>query len=149
MSGAVEAALQLLGGLGEDDRRWILEQLPAAAKARLLGAVGPETREDRLFNADPGAILEVLQTEPAWLVNAVLSAREWPWEAEVTRRLPGGMRGEVAGMKGHKVPKQAADFLLSKVSERLGENRLRCAAELPFESLVVSFARNETRRGPT
>jgi len=73
--GGVEEALLLLGRLEESDRRWILEHLPAAARARLADGLAlaihglawpPALRR--------GIGLEVLSAEPAWPGACRLSA---------------------------------------------------------------------------
>jgi hypothetical protein len=143
----VEDALLLLGRLDESDRRWILERLPAAAKARLANSVGSNDLSSRLAMAEADRLVEILHTEPAWLIHAVLSAGEWPWKAEVIERLPATVRMEVASLarRGVTLAKPAIEFLLRAVSDRVDESQGAVARELPFDSMVAGFGRGMDR----
>jgi hypothetical protein len=142
----VEDALLLLGRLDESDRRWILEHLPPAAKARLAGTVGSDDLNSRLAMADAEHLVEILHAEPAWLVHAVMSAAEWPWKAEVIERLPATLRMEAASLarRGVTLAKPAVELLLRTVSERIGSQAAK-GRELPFDSFVSNFARGIDR----
>jgi hypothetical protein len=116
-----ETALRLLGNLGVEDRRWILERLPLAARARLAEHVDEmrdvePSREPpsfdlpvnddfewdrsvaRLSGANRNSLVQALQSEPAWIVDAVLRAASWPWADEVRKSLPASMRADLATM---------------------------------------------------
>jgi hypothetical protein len=138
----VEEALALLGRLDESDRRWILEHLPPAAKARLASYVGGNDSTSRLAAAEAGRLVEILRTEPAWLIHAVLSERDWPWQAEVLESLPATVRLEVVdlGRRGVTLAKSAADYLLRAVCERMDASLAHDARELPFDSWVSNFS---------
>jgi len=139
-SQGVEHALLLLGRLDESDRRWILEHLPAAAKARLVNGAGHDDLGSPVARAGADRIVEILHAEPAWLIHAVLSAKDWPWKAEVLERLPATLRLDVASLarRGVVLAKPAVEFLVRTLSERIGEPKAR---ELPFDSWVSNFAR--------
>lgn len=138
----IEHALLLLGRLDESDRQWILEHLPAAAKARLVNSAGSNDLSSRLAAAGADRLVEILRTEQAWLIHGVLSAGNWPWKAEVLEGLPANLRMEVAGMarRGVTLAKPAVEFLLRVVSERI-EAHGGEAHELPFDTWVSNFAR--------
>jgi hypothetical protein len=139
--GGIEEALLLLGRLEESDRRWILEHLPAAARARLADGVGARDPRARLAAYDAGSAIEVLSAEPAWLVHAVLSAGHWPWKTEVIERLPATVRMEINGMtrRGVTLAQPAVEFLLSALCERLQAPRATAVNDLRFDSLVLDF----------
>jgi hypothetical protein len=143
MLGGIEEALLLLGRLEESDRRWILEHLPAAAKARLADGVGARDPRARLAAYDAGSVTEVLSAEPAWLVHAVLSAGHWPWKTEVIERLPATLRMEINGMarRGVTLAQPAMEFLLRAICERLETSRATPMNDLRFDSLVLDFTR--------
>jgi len=134
MSPGVETALALLGGLHEADRRWILEHLPAAAKARLVAGAG-----SALDAWDASSVIDVLNSEPAWLIHAVLSAGDWRWKAEVMDRLPASVRKQVGALArdGVSLARPAVEFLLRSLSERLERHR----PATKFDSLVMDLTR--------
>jgi hypothetical protein len=141
MQAGVEEALALLGRLEESDRRWILDHLPATAKARLAEGVGAGRAPwARLAARDAASVAEVLNAEPAWLVHAVLAAGHWPWKAEVVERLPATVRMEVNGMsrRGVTLAHPAVEFLLRSMSERLEQTAVH---DVHFDSLVLNFTR--------
>ncbi|MEJ1964222.1 MAG: hypothetical protein WDO56_22825 [Gammaproteobacteria bacterium] len=173
---APEVAVRLLGELGADDRRWILEHLPIDARARLadhvdnlretgasgsIGSVVPsrdepmleaEVGEDfewgrsiaRLASANSASLIQTLQSEPAWLVEALLSAAEWPWISEVKSRLPAGLRADIATLQrqGPKLGSPATRALVHELARR--------SREWPSAPLAPSGWRafaNRLRRG--
>ena len=106
--------LAKLGALTEADRTWILAQLPAAAKARLLAdpamletlPVVPDLTESEehsvhraLAKAESARVLRVLEQEPTWLIVAVLQVRDWPWRTEVLQALSEPQRMEVVRLQ--------------------------------------------------
>jgi hypothetical protein len=138
-----EDAVRMLGGLSEEDRRWILEKLPVAARMRLadaaddpqvdeitsrepvLGSVPMEDFEwDRnvaeLSAANPSSLAQTLHGEPAWIVDAVLHAANWPWNHVVRKSLPVGMRAELAAIdrSGVRLAKPATQVLLRELAQR-------------------------------
>jgi hypothetical protein len=96
---ATEQVVELLGSLGESDRRWILDHLPPDARARLVDHVDEAHDADsgaspefewtsvvaRLTDVNAEALTRALEHEPAWLVSAVLNAADWPWRHDVLR----------------------------------------------------------------
>ena len=70
--------LQTLHGLAAEDRAWIIERLPARAKARLLHQKEPEpepepprAEEELPSDIDADRLAAVLADEPAWLAAGV------------------------------------------------------------------------------
>jgi hypothetical protein len=130
---APETAIRLLGELGADDRRWILERLPIAARARLADHVDlpHEPGEDyewtravaQLSNANPGSLVEALQVEPAWLVDAVLRAARWPWAGEVRKALPASLRADLmtVAREGAGLGRAPSGVLLRELANRSRE----------------------------
>jgi hypothetical protein len=147
-----EQALHLLGSLGAEDRRWILERLPVAARARLSEhvdemregphagfgpvfaatpnepALGAEVREDfewrrcvaQLAAASPAVLVRALQSEPAWLVDALLNAANWPWSREVRKSFPAALRAELAMLEreGRRLGTPATRVLVRELADR-------------------------------
>jgi hypothetical protein len=126
-----ETAIRLLGGLGADDRRWILERLPVAARARLADHVEPPREvatEDfewssavaQLSVANPRSLVQALQTEPAWLLNAVLRAAHWPWAGEIRKALPISVRADLAAVEreGAQLGRAATVVLVCELANR-------------------------------
>lgn len=141
--GGLEKALALLGSLEEADRRWILEHLPDAAKARLVAGVGGRDGGSRLAEYEAARVAEVLSTEPAWLVHAVLSTGHGPWKAEVLQGLPATLRMEVNAVARHAVTlaRPAIEFLLQSMLERLQTPPAATLQDVQFDSLVLKFTR--------
>jgi len=138
---SADEVVQLLGRLGDDDRRWILERLPTAAKTRLAECMDgtrpqrsnpasvtppPDERFEwnravaRLAQASPAQVAGALEREPAWLVGALLSAASWPWQREVARGLPAGLRVELASLdREHAgLSPPATEFLVRELAQR-------------------------------
>lgn len=125
-----ETAIRLLGELGADDRRWILEHLPVAARARLAEHVDPprEADEDyewsravaQLSAANPESLAQALQVEPAWLVEAVLHAAQWPWASEVRKALPASLRADLitVGREGARLGRVPTGVLVRELANR-------------------------------
>jgi hypothetical protein len=128
-----EAAIRLLGEIGAEDRRWILERLPVAARARLADQVDPpqETGEDyewtravaQLSAADPQSLVEALQVEPAWLIDAVLHAARWPWANQVRKGLPPSLRANLATVacEGARLGRAPTRVLIRELATRSRE----------------------------
>jgi len=138
-----ETALRLLGDLGVEDRRWILERLPIAARARLAEHVD-EMREvepsretpsfdlpadedfewDRavaqLSAANRDSLVQALQSEPAWIVDALLRAARWPWAEEVRKALPASLRADLVAMsrEGTGLSRPATRSLVGELARR-------------------------------
>jgi hypothetical protein len=124
-----EQVVQLLGGLGESDRRWILDNLPPAARARLAEHVDESSESSdlewgsviaRLADANAQALSRALEREPAWLVSAVLHAADWPWRHEVLRALPPSLRVELGRLDriGGTLARPATEFVLRELAAR-------------------------------
>jgi hypothetical protein len=131
---ATEQVVELLGSLGESDRRWILDHLPPAARARLADHVDESdaahsgTSQEfewsslvaMLADVNVQALTRALEHEPAWLVSAVLNAAEWPWRHEVLRGLPPSLRAELASLDrlGSPLARPATEFVLRELAAR-------------------------------
>jgi hypothetical protein len=160
--GSAEEVLQTIGRLNPEDRRWILSNLPPPARARLAALTAARPRAGdaastesvaeavvTLNTAGAARVVEFLYTEPAWLVQSVVFARDWPWRKNVLQRLPATLRLEVARLQrsGAKLAPAAGQFLLRSLAQRIdtaggdaqhGESR--------FESLVKRFGRGGVAR---
>jgi hypothetical protein len=136
---SAEEAVRMLSGLAADDRQWILERLPVEAKARLAehvddsraaaaipvsaaGAAGFEWSRavERLRTVNVSALVHALQSEPPWLVRAVLHAADWPWVHEVTRSLPVSLRHEAMSLdrRGTALARPAVEVVLIELAKR-------------------------------
>ena len=160
--------LAMLARLSESDRRWILDQLSPAEKARLTGTSGAEaggtpagsapvgnapeastapsewdTLTRRLTTAVPGRVIEFLHTEPAWLVHGVLSAHPWPWKREVVQRLPATLRLEVARLErcSATVAPAATRWLLPLFAQKLEQASGFAEPKTGFDSVLARFTR--------
>ena len=128
-----EQVVQLLGSLHESDRRWILENLPPEARARLADHVD-EPRDEgvsssefewstlvaRLTDVNVPVLTRALEHEPAWLASAVLNAAEWPWKHEVLRGFPPSLRAELASFDrmGSTLARPATELVLRELATR-------------------------------
>jgi hypothetical protein len=165
---SAEEALRVLGRLAESDRRWILERLPAAARSQLSGVAengaagapsdavtrgaaavndGSDDAVERLSTASVGRLVEILHTEPDWLVHAVLAARDWRWRKEVLQRLPASLRLDVARMQrsGVTLAGPATNLLLRMLSAQIGAKHEATIPKFSFESLLARFSRRAGR----
>jgi hypothetical protein len=129
-----EQVVELLGSLGESDRRWILDHLPPNARARLVDHVDEAHDADssassefewssvvaRLTDVNAEALTHALEHEPAWLVSAVLNAADWPWRHEVLRALPPSLRAELGSLDriGSVLARPATEFVLRELAAR-------------------------------
>jgi hypothetical protein len=153
--------LAKLGALTEADRLWILAQLPASAKARLLDdpsalhalPVVPDLNESEehsihraLAKAEPERVLRVLEREPTWLIVAVLGVRDWPWRAAVLEGLPESQRVDVSRVSSisaftvHTLD-ALCRALLRKVSDAEPSQ-----PESKFSQLVAKLSSSRSRR---
>jgi hypothetical protein len=165
-----ETALRLLGELGVEDRRWILERLPLAARARLAEHVDEmheveSSREppsfDRPVNddfewdrsvaqlscANSDSLLQTLQSEPAWIIDAVLRAASWPWVDEVRKGLPASLRADLAMMarEGVHLGRPAVRALVRELAVRAQSWPPAPPAPTGLRALVSRFRRSSRR----
>jgi hypothetical protein len=154
MNGAGDA-VRLLGSLGATDRRWILDRLPASARARLAEQVDaardeasaapammameplhaheslPDVEDDfewrrcvaRLSAANPATLAQVLQSEPAWLIDALLHAADWPWREPFRKSLPAAVRAELTALErsGARLGAPATQTLVRELAARAAD----------------------------
>lgn len=151
MNGLRRAALAL-HGLPESDKRWVLERLGGADRARLaqlleeLQKLGippdesllayahkhmpAEPAPSRVREASAAQMLAILAREPAGLIAAVLRIESWPWQASFLARLDPAVRARVA----------AAMQDDSRRSEKLGE-ALRSCLEMRLSAVPAARER--------
>ncbi|MGM9486029.1 hypothetical protein [Ideonella sp. YS5] len=145
---AQRSAALLLHGMSEADRAWAWEQLDEIQRAALspllhelreLGvprdasllreviaeapraAPRPSSARDRVANADPTQLAELLHAEPAGLVQRVLALGPWPWQSQVLASLR-ARRGEVLEPMAGDVHASAPaldEALLQRLAERV------------------------------
>jgi len=135
-----EDAISALARLTELDRRWILERLSAAAKGRLVDSAGRGSSQLCAVGVD--AAVSVLQSEPAWVVHAVLTAGAWPWKKGVMQRLRIPLRMEVTRLEHARVTlaQPAVDFLLRQFLERTARQQFVHEPASRFESLLTRLS---------
>ena len=96
MTSAYERAAHRLSEFSEDDRDWILAQLPEADRLRITELMEREdgqhpaqsrelaeplqTGETKVARASAAMVATALLDEPDWLVALVLARRRWPWD---------------------------------------------------------------------
>lgn len=148
MKNAQRAALLLLG-LQDEDREFILANLSQPAREHiapcikqlremgvppqhdwlsLLGtkpATRPRTKlpEHAIARADAKTISRLLAQEPAGLVGALLSSKDWPWASEFVEALPSDRRAALTRhMKSNVKPAPYLILALQKqIAFRLSE----------------------------
>jgi hypothetical protein len=150
MNGLRRAALAL-HGLPEQDKRWVLERLGGADRARLaqlleeLQKLGippdesllayaqkdtpAEPAPSRVRQASAAQMVAILAREPAGLIAAVLRIEPWPWQAPFLARLDPAVRAGVAAamQEDSRRSERLDDALRSCLEVRLG------AAQAPRE----------------
>jgi len=101
--------------------------LPGQGQVPSTPADGPEARGAELARARPEALVAVLCDEPPGLVARVLHLREWPWKAEVLRRLGPAkaerVRALLVSLERSAAPGAGAalsERLVARLGERLG-----------------------------
>lgn len=140
---AIDGVLRTLSELSQEDRRWIIERLSPEARARLATSTGNADGNDlNTFNVS--AVLEALHSEPAWVVQGVLSAMPLARRKEALHRLSPTLRIEVARLDRSGVVLAPAarrfllDTLLQRLSQVVGYPAARQRTSV-FESLVSRF----------
>lgn len=144
--------LKTLHRLSAADRGWLIDNLPAQAKSRLLSvkappAPSPDGPQRLLRHVDPAALANLLQREPAWIAVALLRAHDWSWRDALLAALPTAVRAEVErGLAGPAHTTQLTDALVNIVAQRLAVK----SAPTPvskFEALVdrIALARSRKR----
>lgn len=163
-------ALTLLHDLTAEDRAWLIAQLPAEARSRLLAEsdaneggdalkVVPASRApevdasessalDGLVTVDVAALALVLKDEPPWLIAALLEARTWSWATEFLDALPALTRSQVTSTRraGCSFAPLLAETLARLIVLRLGHGEAPRSPST-FETLVarLSAARSKKR----
>jgi hypothetical protein len=149
--------LRTLHGLAVEDRAWIIERLPARAKAQLL-AMHPdestpkeEVHEEQLeripADIDAGRLAAVLADEPLWIAAVVLDGSTGPWVATVFERLPAGMRADIRSMHSAvgALTSHAKQTLIRSVLARVG-----CGEAEPtrsrFQSLLARLSASRSKK---
>lgn len=134
MSGHRQAAVAL-HALGDDDRRLILDALPAADQDTLRGYLAELTSlgfeggsgdaalmapAGELSTASPAAMLALLEHEPAALVAQVLAAQPWRWSAGLLALCTPARREAIRAARVVAAPARTR-FVLASLGERLAE----------------------------
>ena len=165
-----EQALQMLGRICLRDRQWILQQLSADARVRLIRETAAEPagqatdgREDlpaetqlerltaRLAEVPAGQMVEVLHLEPSWLVGALLNIHRWPWARDFLAALPPPTRFEVthAARGGARLSLPATLSALRDVAQKVvvrhGESDGRARSVPRFERVLARVRRSAKR----
>jgi hypothetical protein len=159
-----EDILQVLAGLTDRDRQWIVARLTPRARNTLsqekseLSPAIPATltggnrsmetsgklsdgpvKDNVLASIDVKALVNILVQEPAWLSHALLQ-RTWIWRAELLRALPAGHRNEVERLiaAGTHYSERLVDALIGAVGQSIGAE---CPKEQTyFDTLVNKIA---------
>jgi hypothetical protein len=135
--------LARLGTLAEADRGWILAQLPAGSKARLLEvpeataafappppaavtAPGSDEQDETsprsmLVKADPRRVIRALEAEPAWLIASLLQLGAWPWRATLLANLSNPVRCDVRRFAAATFTPHLLDAVLRLVSQKVAD----------------------------
>ena len=158
---STEDVLQTIGRLSPEDRRWILNNLPPDARARLAALTSnyPHAEEATAagFGAEAVATLQAcspkqmaaaLNGEPAWLVHSVAFARPWSWRKDLLQRLPATVRLEVSRLERARtrLAPAAGEFLLRALAQRVAtapQTDTAAATDSRFESLLRRFGRGD------
>ena len=137
MSGHRQAAVAL-HALGDDDRRLILDALPAADQDTLRGYLAeltslgfeggsgdaalmtPPAPARDLSTATPAAMLALLEHEPAALVAQVLAAQPWRWSAGLLALCTPARRDAIRAAPVAAAPARTR-FVLDALGERLAQ----------------------------
>ena len=149
--------LRTLHGLAVEDRAWIIERLPARAKAQLLAMHPDESKPEEEghqehleripADIDAGRLAAVLADEPLWIAAVVLEGSTEPWVAAVFERLPVGMRADVRSMQAavRALTAHAKQTLIRSVLARVG-----CGEAEPtrsrFHALLARLSASRSRK---
>lgn len=135
MSGHRQAAVAL-HALGAEDRRLILDALPAAEQETLrghlaeltslgfesgggdAGLMAPLALATDLSAASPAAMFALLEHEPAALVAQVLAERQWRWSAGLLSLCTPARREAIRTAQVAVAPARS-QFVLASLAERL------------------------------
>lgn len=153
-AGDSHKAALLLHALEESDRAWLLAQLPQPQQQQLqtlldelktlripvdrefvrqvmavpaAGTSQPEcTAGDALAGADPRALAQVLNAEPAELIASLIAMRTWPWKERLLSELKDAKRslvlarlGQMSASDEPRIPRQIDRHLMELLAERL------------------------------
>jgi hypothetical protein len=156
--------LEVLAGLTDRDRQWIVERLTPRARNTLLqqradlstelpglltGANRPAESSSKSFDnlakdsvlasVNIDQLVNMLVQEPAWISHALIQ-REWSWRAELLRALPTGHRNEVERLSaaGARYSERVVDVLIGLMSQAV---RVESPKERTyFDTLVRKIA---------
>jgi hypothetical protein len=150
--------LQVLAGLTDRDRQWIVERLTPRARSTLLqqrvdlsaelpdllmGANRPAesvvAKDKLLASVDINVLVNILVQEPAWISHALMQ-REWNWRAELLRALPIGHRNEAERLNaaGALYSERVVDVLIGFISKAIEVESPK--QRTYFETLVHKMA---------
>ena len=162
MSDGRRHAALMLHSLAEDDRRWVLQQLPGGDRAPLETLLGellelgipadpsivqamPLDAAGRIRAASARTIRALLQREPDAIVGACLAMDAWPWRDEVLRKLPSERRAPVAAAMQRPVTAKMRDTLIALLDARLVPGSARPRAHA-FAKRAIERTRRLWRR---
>lgn len=139
--------LTCLRSLAEQDRSWILAQLPADAKARLLGEQRARSRavSAPLAEADAAHACNTLRSEPAWLLAAILRVQPESWQSKFLAGLPEWTRLQVQRLASTTYTTPMLDSILQLAEEKVAE----CAPasrDSRFAGLVARMSAARARK---
>jgi len=118
---SAEDVLARLCSLAEQDRAWIIEQLPADAKARLLGEQRAVSPISSASLAEAAHACAALRTEPAWVLAAILQVQPEPWRTKFLAGLPEWTRLQVQRLAPVIYTAQMLDSILQLAREKVAD----------------------------
>ncbi len=115
------AQLTELGEIGMPVDRSLAEELLAGTGARLAHrpTVDAPDHGATLRRAPAQAMLQLLATQPSWLIAAVLGIEAWPWREAIYVGLDASKRERVKQAMGTRLPEKLACALVSCLEVRL------------------------------
>lgn len=128
-----DALLARLARLDEQDRAWLLGELPPEMRRKLMDglaedetasmAPAPAPTPQGWESVDPQQGAMVLEAEPAWLISAATRACEAKWREKLLNHLSARRRHEVeaADRAARTLNPRAAGLVLAACRDRLAD----------------------------
>jgi hypothetical protein len=152
--------LARLARLRPEDRAWLVRNLSSQQRQALMELAESEPAavereaEDTLRQSEARDAIEpclsaaialraasamdvgeVLAHEPAWLIRAVMSLEEWPWNEQLLQLLPAKMRVEVLQLPRCSLPIPVRESLILQCAQHLPASRV--AAPTPTSQSIL------------
>jgi hypothetical protein len=156
---SVHSVLRKLALLTPKDRQWVLGQLPAEHKRKLLDAQGSSSAEAQragvtnafavIDRASAESMYDMLAAEPTWFSGALIGCGDWSWRDEYFQLLnPVDRRDlQLSLQQANSMTTAMKSALIEAVASRMQTAvALSPSKERRFETMLQKLAAKRSRR---